>query len=37
MVGEINMSSSSNKKNGGKRKEGDRYDMRGRKKKTSEI
>ena len=31
------MSSNSNKKGDGKRKEGDRYDMRGRKKKTSEI
>jgi hypothetical protein len=37
MVGGINMSSNSNKKGDGKRKEGDRYDMRGRKKKTYEI
>ncbi|KAL9375151.1 hypothetical protein Peur_032030 [Populus x canadensis] len=37
MVGGINMSSSSNTKSGGKRKERDHYDVRGRKKKTSGI
>ncbi|KAI5589047.1 hypothetical protein BDE02_05G135300 [Populus trichocarpa] len=37
MVGGINMSSSSNIKSGGKRKERDHYDVRGRKKKTSGI
>jgi len=37
MVGGINMSSSSNTKGGGKRKERDHYDVRGRKKKTSKI
>jgi len=37
MVGGINMSSSSNTKNSGKRKERDHYDVRGRKKKTSGI
>jgi len=37
MVGGINMSSSSNIKSGGKRKEQDPYEVRGRKKKTSII
>eukprot|EP00258_Populus_trichocarpa_P001143 XP_002299882.3 L10-interacting MYB domain-containing protein [Populus trichocarpa] len=37
MVGGINMSSSSNTKSSGKRKERDHYDVRGRKKKTSGI
>ena len=37
MVGGINMSSSSNTKSGGKRKERDPYEVRGRKKKTSGI
>ena len=37
MVGGINMSSSSNTKSGGKRKERDHYDVRGRKKKTAGI
>ena len=37
MVGGINMSSSNNIKSGGKRKERDHYDVRGRKKKTSRI
>jgi len=37
MVGGINMSTSSNIKSGGKRKERDHYDVQGRKKKTSGI
>jgi len=37
MVGGINMSNNSNTKSGDKRKEQDRYDVRGRKKKTSGI
>ncbi|XP_061958705.1 uncharacterized protein LOC133679969 [Populus nigra] len=37
MVGGINMSSSSNTKSRGKRKEQDHYNMRGRKKKKSRI
>ncbi|KAG6764598.1 hypothetical protein POTOM_032074 [Populus tomentosa] len=37
MVGGINMSSSSNTKSGGKRKERDHYDVRGKKKKTAGI
>uniref|UniRef100_A0A6M2ENX1 Uncharacterized protein n=1 Tax=Populus davidiana TaxID=266767 RepID=A0A6M2ENX1_9ROSI len=37
MVGGINMSSSSNIKRSGKRKERDHYDVRGRKKKTAGI
>jgi hypothetical protein len=37
MVGGINMSNSSNTTSGGKRKERDHYDVRGRKKKTTGI
>ena len=37
MVGGINMSNSSNTTSGGKRKERDHYDVRGRKKKTAGI
>ncbi|KAL9384379.1 hypothetical protein Peur_021389 [Populus x canadensis] len=37
MVRGINMSNSSNTTSGGKRKERDHYDVRGRKKKTAEI
>jgi hypothetical protein len=37
MVGGINMSSSSNTKSSGKRKERDHYDVRGSKKKTTKI
>ncbi|KAL9379653.1 hypothetical protein Peur_028135 [Populus x canadensis] len=37
MVGRINMSNSSNTKSGGKRKERDHYDVRGRKKKITGI
>ncbi|KAG6793403.1 hypothetical protein POTOM_002611 [Populus tomentosa] len=37
MVGGINMSSSNNTKSGGKKKERDPYEVRGKKKKTSGI